>query len=74
MEITKLILEKLGKPESLIQHVDDRLGHDRRYSLDASKTKKLGWEPQWKFEDAMEKTVQWYKANSERLYKSVQTL
>ena len=74
MEITKLILEKLNKPESLINHVEDRLGHDRRYSLDASKTKKLGWEPQWKFEDAMEKTVNWYKENQERLYPLTKTL
>ena len=74
LEITKLILEKLGKPESLIQHVDDRLGHDRRYSLDATKTKKLGWEPKWTFENAMEKTVNWYKDNSERLYKATKTL
>lgn len=74
MEITKLILEKLNKPESLIQHVEDRLGHDRRYSLDATKTKKLGWEPEWKFEDAMEKTVNWYKKNQERLYPKTKTL
>ena len=71
LEITKLILEKLNKPESLITHVDDRLGHDRRYSLDASKTKKLGWEPKWTFEDAMEETVNWYKNNANRLYKSI---
>jgi dTDP-glucose 4,6-dehydratase len=74
MEITKLILEKINKTESLINHVEDRLGHDRRYSLDASKTKKLGWEPQWKFEDAMEKTVNWYKENQERLYPLTKTL
>ena len=73
LEITKLILEKLGKPESLIQHVQDRLGHDRRYSLDATKTKKLGWQPQWTFEDAMEKTVNWYTENQDRLYKSIKT-
>ena len=74
IEITKLILEKLEKPETLIQYVDDRLGHDRRYSLDATKTKKLGWKPKWSFEDAMEKTINWYKENSERLYKKTKTL
>jgi dTDP-glucose 4,6-dehydratase len=74
LEITKMILKKLNKPESLIQHVDDRLGHDRRYSLDATKTKKLGWEPKWSFEDAMENTVNWYKENAERLYKEVENL
>ncbi|MDO5825589.1 MAG: dTDP-glucose 4,6-dehydratase [Methanosphaera sp.] len=74
MEITKLILEKLNKPETLIQHVQDRLGHDRRYSLDATKTKKLGWQPKWSFEDAMEKTVNWYKDNEKRLYPKTKTL
>ncbi|RAP52513.1 MAG: dTDP-glucose 4,6-dehydratase [Methanosphaera sp. rholeuAM130] len=74
MEITKLILEKLNKPETLIQHVQDRLGHDRRYSLDATKTKKLGWQPKWSFEDAMEKTVNWYRDNEKRLYPKTKTL
>ena len=69
-----MILEKLNKPESLIQHVDDRLGHDRRYSLDATKTQKLGWKPKWTFEDAMQNTVDWYKQNAERLYPKVETL
>ncbi|MDO5851186.1 MAG: dTDP-glucose 4,6-dehydratase [Methanobacteriaceae archaeon] len=71
LEITKLILEKLGKDESLIKYVDDRLGHDRRYSLDASKTKKLGWKPEYSFEDAMKKTVTWYQENSSWLYDKI---
>jgi len=62
--ITKKILEILGKPESMIEPVADRLGHDRRYSVDCSKIKKdLGWEAQTDFEQALEKTVNWYASN-----------
>lgn len=63
LEITHMILDILGKPESLIKFVDDRLGHDRRYSLDSAKIKKLGWKPEWTFEDAIRETVEWYKEN-----------
>ncbi len=63
LEITKLILEILEKPESLITFVEDRLGHDKRYSLDSSKIMKLGWKPKWKFEDALTLTVNWYRDN-----------
>jgi dTDP-glucose 4,6-dehydratase len=63
IEITKLILNILEKPESLIKYVDDRLGHDRRYSLDSSKTQNLGWKPEWTFEEAMQETIKWYIAN-----------
>ena len=63
IEITKLILEQLEKPESLIEYVDDRLGHDRRYSLDSSKAQELGWKPEWSFKDAINETIQWYKTN-----------
>ena len=63
IEITKLILNILEKPESLIKYVDDRLGHDRRYSLDSSKTQSLGWKPEWTFEEAMQETIKWYIAN-----------
>jgi len=63
LEITNLILEILGKPESLITFVEDRLGHDKRYSLDSSKIMKLGWKPEWKFEDALTLTINWYKDN-----------
>ena len=64
LEITHLILDILGKPKSLITFVEDRLGHDRRYSLDSSKINKLGWKPEWKFEDAITETINWYKANA----------
>ena len=63
LEITNLILEILEKPESLITFVEDRLGHDKRYSLDSSKIMKLGWKPEWKFEDALTLTINWYKDN-----------
>lgn len=64
LEIVKLILKELGKPESLITFVKDRPGHDRRYAIDASKIKReLGWEPQVNFEEGMKKTIEWYLNN-----------
>ncbi len=63
IEITRMILDLLGKPESLITYVEDRLGHDLRYSLDSTKTKKLGWKPEWSFEDGLKQTVEWYRDN-----------
>ncbi|NLD92079.1 MAG: dTDP-glucose 4,6-dehydratase [Fibrobacter sp.] len=64
IEIVKLLLAKLGKPESLINYVPDRLGHDRRYAIDASKIKKeLGWEPATKFKDGLKNTIKWYVEN-----------
>ena len=61
--MTRLILEFLGKPQSLIQHVADRPGHDRRYSLDCSRLRALGWGSRHTFEEALEKTVRWYQEN-----------
>jgi dTDP-glucose 4,6-dehydratase len=61
--MAKMILEMLAKPESLIQHVTDRAGHDRRYSLDVTKLRVLGWEPAHTFEEALDKTVKWYTEN-----------
>ena len=63
VEITKLILRELNKPESLINFVKDRLGHDFRYSLDTTKIKELGWKPKVKFEEGIKKTVKWYVEN-----------
>jgi dTDP-glucose 4,6-dehydratase len=63
IEMTRLILRLLGKPESLIQPVRDRAGHDRRYSLDLTKIRALGWEPTHSCEEAIEKTVRWYVDN-----------
>lgn len=63
IEITKEILSILGKSEDLINYVDDRLGHDRRYSIDSSKIRKLGWIPEYTFKSAITETVSWYKDN-----------
>ena len=63
IEITRLILEKLNKSEDLIQFVEDRKGHDLRYSIDCSKLIKLGWKPQYSFSDALENTIKWYQSN-----------
>lgn len=58
-----LILEELKKSRSLIEHVKDREGHDRRYALDCTKLMSLGWKPQIKFENGLKDTIQWYKNN-----------
>lgn len=63
LEITLKILRYLGKDKSWIQNVVDRPGHDRRYSLDSTKLKKLGWRPKYNFEQALKDTVDWYQAN-----------
>jgi dTDP-glucose 4,6-dehydratase len=63
IEITRAILALLGKPESLIQPVADRPGHDRRYALNCEKIRKLGWTPQVPFSDGFAKTVRWYADN-----------
>ena len=63
IEITKKILNLLGKDESRIEYVDDRPGHDFRYSLDITKLHSLGWYPAYNFDQALEHTVQWYIDN-----------
>jgi len=65
IEITKFILEELGKDESYIEYVTDRPGHDFRYSLNCSKIKNLGWQPKYSFEEALKETIRWYKENKE---------
>ena len=66
IEIVKLILQELEKPESLITFVQDRLGHDRRYAIDASKVKnELGWEPTHTFEIGIRETIHWYLSHKE---------
>lgn len=62
-EITGLILEGLEKPKSLIRFVTDRPGHDRRYALDCSKLRALGFAPRHPFEEALQETIRWYQAN-----------
>ncbi len=61
IEIVRTILKELGKPESLIQYVTDRPGHDRRYAIDAAKIRsKLGWEPKHTFATGIRETIEWY--------------
>ena len=60
LELTRQVLRLLGKPESLIEFVPDRLGHDRRYALDTAKVGSLGWRPTTPFAQALERTVRWY--------------
>lgn len=65
LKIVRAILHHLGKPESLMQYVQDRPGHDRRYALDSSKLQReLGWKPEVSFEDGIRRTIAWYEANS----------
>lgn len=62
IEIVKIILKELGKPESLIAHVSDRKGHDQRYAIDSTKAnKELGWKPTTMFADGIKLTIQWYQ-------------
>lgn len=64
IDIVKLILAELGKPQTLITFVEDRLGHDRRYAIDAGKIKRdLGWAPATKFDDGIRMTIKWYAEN-----------
>jgi dTDP-glucose 4,6-dehydratase len=66
LEIAGRILDLLHKPHSLLTHVQDRPGHDRRYSLDSTKlTRELGWEPETRFEQGLSTTIDWYLANAE---------
>ncbi|MCD6174154.1 MAG: dTDP-glucose 4,6-dehydratase [Planctomycetes bacterium] len=68
MEVIGSVLERLDKPESLIRHVKDRPGHDRRYAIDSSKImSELGWTPTVTFEEGMLKTIDWYLLNSDWL-------
>lgn len=63
LEITYRLLKMLGKDESSIEYVEDRKGHDFRYSLDGSKLDKMGWKPKYDFDAALEQTVKWYVEN-----------
>jgi dTDP-glucose 4,6-dehydratase len=63
VELTRRILQLTGKPDTLITPVADRVGHDRRYALDTTKLKRLGWTPQVAFADGLRATVDWYRDN-----------
>jgi dTDP-glucose 4,6-dehydratase len=66
LQITKLILKALGKPERLISYVTDRPGHDRRYAIDSSRLQEtLGWRPDHTFETGIRQTIEWYTTNTE---------
>jgi len=66
IEIVKLILRNLRKPESLITYVEDRLGHDRRYAIDSSKIQsEFGWKPSYTFERGIAETIEWYVDNKQ---------
>ena len=66
MEITRLILDAMGKDESSIKYVEDRLGHDRRYAICNDKIQsELGWEPSLTFEEGIKLTIDWYLNNQE---------
>lgn len=68
LEITKLILDAMGKDESSIEFVEDRLGHDRRYAIDSTKIQnELGWKAQVSFEEGIKETINWYLANQKWL-------
>lgn len=66
LHIVRTILAQLGKPESLITHVQDRPGHDRRYGINPTKTMtELGWKPKYTFETGIQETIRWYLDNKE---------
>ena len=66
VRLVRMILEVMGKPENLIEFVEDRPGHDKRYSLEDKKIRQeLGWRPKQRFEDALRGTVQWYLKNDQ---------
>ena len=65
LDLTKLLLLLLGKPDTLIEYVKDRLGHDRRYAIDCTKAEReLGWAPQATFDAGLRETIAWYQANA----------
>lgn len=63
IEVTRKILKACGADESMIAYVPDRPGHDARYSLESTKLRALGWEPQWSFDDALKATIAWYRTH-----------
>lgn len=63
IDITRAILELTGRDETLVRHVADRPGHDRRYALDTTKLRGLGWSPRNAFVDGLAETVEWYRTN-----------
>jgi dTDP-glucose 4,6-dehydratase len=71
-DLTERLLRALGRDESCIEYVQDRPGHDRRYSLDTSKIRRLGWKPEYTFDEALESTIGWYREH-ESWWKKIKT-
>lgn len=65
LELTRMILDVLGKPMSLVRRVEDRPGHDRRYSVNGSKLAGIGWHPRWDFDRALRASIAWYRSNQD---------
>ncbi len=65
IQVVEAILKLMNKPDSLIQFVNDRAGHDSRYSLDTNKIQEIGWRPKTEFEKGIRKTLEWYEHNTE---------
>lgn len=63
LEVVEMVLARLGKPKELVRHVEDRLGHDRRYAVDSEKIRGLGWTPRHRFEEGLEATLDWYRCH-----------
>ena len=64
LELTAMLLERCGRArQTHVRHVEDRLGHDRRYAIDAAKLHALGWQPKVEFDDGISRTVEWYRDN-----------
>jgi dTDP-glucose 4,6-dehydratase len=63
MEVTKTVLELMGKSATSIEYIKDRPGHDRRYAVNSTKLRSLGWSPEYSFESAIKETIEWYQAN-----------
>jgi dTDP-glucose 4,6-dehydratase len=65
LEVVKTIINALGKSTDLIEYVEDRLGHDKRYAIDPTKLEKLGWVPEYSFNSGISQTIDWYLRNEE---------
>ena len=65
LQVVKTIIQALGESEELIEFVEDRLGHDKRYAIDPSKLERLGWKPKFTFETGIDYTIKWYVENKE---------
>ncbi len=65
LDVAALVLDKLGAPRSLLKHVEDRPGHDRRYAVSSEKVRSVGWQPRHSFEEGLLKTIEWYRTHED---------